>query len=93
MFFMSLLLEFGSVKEIESYTEIEEMEVNTKIRTRGLIIEESILYGETKLLELENGVQLICECSENFEDKEVLAEGVVSEYEGKKQMTVLKITI
>lgn len=91
IFVMALLLEFGSVREIESYAELEELEVNAKVLVGGNVVEERILYEGTRLLKLENGVEVVCECAGSFNGEKVLVEGAVSEYEGKKQVEALRI--
>lgn len=87
MFVLFVFLMRGA-REIESF---EGLEINEKVLVSGLVVEERVLYEGTKLFELENGMELVCECNEQLEGKEIEAEGVVSEYEGKKQLTVLRI--
>ena len=50
------------------------------------------MYDEFKLLVLDSGIELVCDCGfESFLDLEVNVEGVVSEFNGKRQVEVLKI--
>ena len=90
MFVLLLMLNMKP-KEIGSYEDMEQLEINTRVSVTGKVIEERVIYEDSKLLELENGIELVCECSGFFEDEEVEVIGVVSEYEGKKQIDVLEI--
>ena len=78
-------------KEISSKEELENLEINQKVAIHGKVISERILYETQKLLILDNKIELVCECPQTFKDKNISVLGIVSEYDGKKQVTVLKI--
>ena len=79
-------------EEIESYEDLENLEINQKVFLEGRIISERIIYSGTKLIILDSGIELVCECVGNFIGEDVFVEGVVEEYKGKKQVGVLAIT-
>jgi hypothetical protein len=87
MFVLFLLLEKGPIA-VESYSDLEELEINERVSFEGRVIEERIIYEDTKLFELENGIELICECLDNFEGKEIKVIGIVEEYNGRRQVRV-----
>jgi len=87
MFFLGFML-VQEGKVVSSLEELEDLEVNQKVVIEGEIIESRLLYGNTRLLKLDSGIELICECSFSGSVK---VDGIVSEYEGKKQVEVLKI--
>ena len=93
MVILLFILSFGKMERIESYEKLEELEVNKRVFIVGEVVEEKIIFGARKVLVLENGVQLVCECAGNFKEKKVEVEGIVSEFEGKKQIEVLRINV
>ena len=87
-----LFLFFNSgAKDIECYENLQSLGLNSVVDVRGLVVEEKLIFGGTKILVLENGVELICDCPDNFEGEEIFAEGIVSEFEKMKQISVLRI--
>lgn len=86
-----LLLHAGKQTEINDYEGLEKLEINSKVFTSGNVVSEKIIFEKEKILVLDNGLELICFCKEKFQDKMIHAEGIVSEYEGTKQLNVLKI--
>jgi len=92
MFVLSLFMG-GEGKEIESYEELQGLEINAKVSVSGKVLEEKVIYEGTKLFILDTGIDLVCECIESFEGKEIEVEGIVSEFEGIKQVRVLRVVI
>jgi len=88
MFVLSLFLSFGE-KKVES---LEGLELNQRVSVSGKVVDERVIFESTKLLVLDSDIELICEgCLGVFDGRKVSAVGVVSEFEGKKQVEVLKI--
>ena len=85
------LLGFGKQTEINNPEELERLELNSRVFISGKTVSEKIIFGADKILVLDSGIELVCSCSGNFKDKKVEAEGIVSEYNGVKQIRVLKI--
>ncbi len=91
MFILALMLNFN-VKEINNYDDLKKLEINQKVFLRGKVVSErAIVKG--KLFVLDNEIELVCECLENLVDKEIEVEGAVSEFDEKKQVSVLKILV
>ncbi|MFH1290467.1 MAG: hypothetical protein ABIH92_03600 [Nanoarchaeota archaeon] len=92
MFVMVLFLNLEPEK-VEDYSDLEELELNTRVSVMGKVVSERLIYGRTELLVLDNGIDLVFEGVGNFENEEIEVVGVVSEYNEKKQVTVEKIWI
>jgi hypothetical protein len=78
-------------KEISDKEELSSLEINQKVSIQGKVTSERILYENQKLLVLDNKIELVCECPSAFKDKNISVLGIISEYDGKKQVTVLRI--
>jgi hypothetical protein len=90
MFILVLVLNVSPIK-IETYSELEKLEVNTKVSMSGIVVSERIIYEGTKLFEMSNDIELVCECLDNLEGKQINVIGIVEEYKDKKQIRVLEI--
>jgi DNA/RNA endonuclease YhcR with UshA esterase domain len=90
MFVLAMFMGRGNL-EIESRENLEQLEINRKVSLSGKVVEERVLYVGTKMFILDNGIELVCECVDSFQGEDVVVEGVVSEFENKKQVNVLKI--
>ena len=90
MFFLFLFFNtkptfVGTIAELNILSE------NKKVFVEGKVVSERNIYEGTLLLVLENGIEVICECSGNFLDSDIEVEGFAEEYEGKKQVRALEI--
>jgi hypothetical protein len=75
-------------KEIEKRS-IEDMEINEKIIFEGKI-ENERNFGDFRILNID-GLDIICDCKESYLGKHVEIVGLIDEYNGNKQIKVLKI--
>ena len=87
LFVLSLFFSFEG-KEVDS---LGNLEINEKVIVKGKVVEERNIYFGTKLFILDNGIEIVCECSESFLDRDVRIEGLAEEYEGRKQIRALKV--
>lgn len=71
--------------------DLESLELNTRVTLSGGVADEKVIYEGTRSLELDNGIVVIVESSENFQGREVVVTGRVSEYEGEMQILVEEI--
>lgn len=76
---------------VENSEALKKMEINKKVRVEGKVVEERVLSSGDRILNLDNGIVLVCACSKSFDDGFVIVEGIVSEYNGVKQIRVLNI--
>ena len=76
--------------EVAGYSDLENLEINQKVFLSGKIVETRFIT-RGQILTLDSGVELICECFEDFSGREVQVEGIVSEFEGKRQVEVFEI--
>ena len=89
MFVLVLLLSKGAIG-IDSYEELEKLEINERVIVSGVVVSERVIF-EDRLLELDNGLELVCECEGGFKGNKVEVVGVVEEYRGRKQIRVLEL--
>ena len=90
LFLLALLLN-QKPKEVSDYEGLRNFEINSKVIVEGRVVSEKLIYDGNKILTLDNGLELICECSENFKGKIVEVVGIVEEYNDKKQIRVLRL--
>ena len=90
MFVLLLFLGFGE-EEVGSYSELQELEINSRVVVSGEVVSERVISGRRRLLELDSGIVAVCECVGNFAEERVEILGVVSEFEGERQVEVLRI--
>jgi len=83
----------GVVVEVKNYSDLDDLEINQRVLVAGEVVGERLIFGGSKILILESGLELVCECSGNFEGKMVRAEGVISEFKEKKQISVLTVYV
>lgn len=89
MFVLVLFFSVGP-EEVES---VEGLVVNKNVLLNGIVVEERVIYEGVKVLILDSGIELVCECDESFVDRRVRVEGVVEEFDGRKQVRVLRIEV
>ena len=77
-------------KEIFNLEELEEMDLKEKIVLRGFVDGERV-FENFRILSVD-GVEVICDCL-SFLEKEVEVVGFVEEFNGKKQVRALRISI
>ncbi len=88
IFILLLFLEFHS-KELVDYEEIEDLILGQEVYLEGMVSSQRSL-GQISLINL-NGVEVICECNENYFNKKVFVRGVVQEYNSNRQLRALQI--
>ncbi len=86
--FLFYLLIFEEIK-IEELKDLEDLEINSKIILVGFVDEEKD-FGTFKILKIK-GIDVVCNCFESYLNEEIIVEGYVSEYLGKKQIKTLSI--
>ena len=86
-----LMFLLAKPKEVSSFEDIKTTEINEKVLVKGKI-ESQRDFGNFKILEI-NGIEAICNCKESFLDKEVEIVGLVEEFNGKRQVRILRVEI
>ena len=84
------------VLAVPSYSEIDEenindFDINEKVICEGKVNGERDI-GELKILDVD-GIDVICDCKSTLLNKEILVKGAISEYNGEKQVTALRIEL
>jgi hypothetical protein len=92
IFILGLLMFKLKVVEVNSFDDLEELEINTKVELEGRVIEERALYEGTKMFII-GDIEVICECLESFKGKEIRITGMIEEFNGKKQVRALRIEV
>ncbi len=93
IFVLELLMLSLKAVEINDVKELDNLEINSKVVVEGKVVNERILYLGSKLIVLDNGVEIICEDSESFKGKRIRVEGLIDEFNNKKQIGALRIEI
>ena len=89
-FTLALVMEF-SQSVISSGSEIENLPDNSKVLIRGKVVSEKYTSDAVKTFVLDNALKVDCRCGEEYLNKSVEIEGVVDEYNGRKEILVLRI--
>ena len=76
---------------IREVKDLEGLEINQKVSLSGKVISERVIYSDEKILMLDKNISLICSGCGSYLNSEIMVEGVVEEYEGEKQVRVLKV--
>tara|TARA_Y100000310_G_C20650710_1_gene799270 strand:- start:62 stop:370 length:309 start_codon:yes stop_codon:yes gene_type:complete len=79
------------VSEAKVIEDIRNLEINTKVVLEGVVDGERLL-GNFNILNI-NGIDVVCECRESYKGSEIIVEGVIEEYDNKKQVRVLEIKL
>jgi hypothetical protein len=89
-----LVMVFGGEKRVESLEEVEELEINSKVILRGIVLSER-KFGEGKMLEMDNGIEVLCDsCSLGFEGKKIEVKGkIYNVYENKKVLALRMVVL
>ena len=85
------LFELPSVR-VDRYSDLEGLEVNRKVLLKGEVESERFISNGRVLLRV-RGIDIVCECDGDFAGKEVEIEGIVIDYEGKREVEVLRVRI
>ncbi len=84
--FLLLFLLSSEPKEIG---DLNNTLINQKVIIEGIVDKERTA-GELVIMVI-NGIEVVCSCEESYMGKSVSLVGVVSEFNGKKQVKVLRI--
>ena len=86
-----------SPKELGSLDELDSMEINEKVMLKGKVGSErdfgdfriwklSVIEGDTEI-----DFEVICDCKESYLGREIEIVGLVSEFNGERQVRVLRV--
>ena len=89
------LLFFSDYKVVSNSEELDGLEINSKVKVVGKVGSERIAGEDFKILRMEGfDFDITCDCcGEDLLDKEVEINGIVSEYEGQKQVEALVVEL
>ena len=78
-------------KEISGFEELEKLNINDKVSFNG-VVEKVRDFGDFKIIKIK-GIDVVCDCKDDFTGKEIEIIGKVEEYNGKKQVRALRIQV
>lgn len=93
IFILLILMNFSSPKSITSPEELNTLVDNSPVQVQGQVISERILYGKTKLIKIDNNIEIICNSCPVYLNKSISVIGTSEKYENKTQIIALKIKI
>jgi len=89
IFYMLFVLNFSSVVEVSGFEDLKGLDLNEKVILEGFA-DGYRKAGSLDLIKV-NGIDVVCECSLNYGGKRVAVEGYVDEYNGRRQIVVLRV--
>jgi hypothetical protein len=91
IFTLLILLNFSAPIIVDNYPNLEKLTDNTKVQIHGKVISERILYETTKLIKLNNSMEIICNSCPNYLNQTINVIGTTETYGNKTQVNALKI--
>lgn len=91
IFVLLLMLNLSSPKIVHNPSELSGLVDNSKVQTQGKVISERTLYGNTKLLKLENSIEILCPACPPYINRTLDVIGTSETYLNKSQISALKI--
>jgi hypothetical protein len=93
IFVLLLMLNLSSPVIIDNYSELSKLTDYTKVQTTGKVISERILYENTKLLKLDNDIEILCKACPSYVNRTLEVLGTSETYVNRTQVNALKITL
>jgi len=93
IFILIVLLNLSSPTVIRNYSELSELQDYTKVQTTGKVISERVLYEQTKLLNLDNNIEVLCNACPVYINRTLTIIGTVETYINRTQVNALKIIL
>jgi hypothetical protein len=91
IFILLVLLNFSPLIVVSAPSDLSKLADNTKVSTTGKVLSERILYEQTKLLKLNNSLELICSSCPNYQNQTLKVIGLIDKYENKTQISALRV--
>ena len=91
LFILLFMLTFSSPITINSPSELTNLAENTKVQTTGRVVSERILYEQTKLLKLDNNLEITCNACPSYINRTLTILGTSEIYINRTQITTLRI--
>lgn len=94
IFMLLILLNILSPVAVNNSSDLSKLIENTKVQATGKIISERTLYANTKLINLDNNIEIICIGCQNYLNQTIKVVGITDKYEkyeNKTQIKALKI--
>ena len=92
IFILLLIMALSSPALVFAPSDMSKLGVNSKVQTTGKVISERMLYENTKLLKLNNSIEIICNSCPSYINRTIYVTGIVDKYQNKTQILALKIT-
>jgi len=92
IFTLLILLNFSAPIVVDNSSSLSSLEDNTKVQIQGKVISERTLYERTKLIKLDNNIEIICNSCPDYLNQTIEVVGITETYENRTQVKALKIT-
>jgi len=86
-----IFISFKSPIKNVNFENLEGMEINTRVEINGKV--EGVKDFEDFKILIVDGIEIICDCKQNYLGKQIKIIGLVDEYNGKRQIKALKISL
>jgi len=93
IFILIIMLNLTNPLIVDNYSSLSKLTDYTKVQTQGRVISERILYEDTKLLKLDNDIEILCQACPSYINRTLQVIGTSETYINRTQVTALKITI
>lgn len=93
IFVLLILLNLSSLIIINNSSDLSKLTDNTKVQTTGRVVSERVLYEDTKLLKLDNNIEILCQACPSYVNRTLEVIGTSEIYINRTQINALKITL
>ena len=70
---------------------LSKLEENSKVQTQGKVIAERVLYEDTKLLKLNNSLEILCQACPSYINRTLDILGTKESYKNQSQIRALRL--
>ena len=88
-----IMLNLSNPIIVDNSSQLKDLQDYTKIQTQGKVISERTLYENTKLLILDNNIEIICNSCPSYINRTLHIIGTTETYINRTQVQALKIIL
>ena len=93
IFILLMMLNLTNPLIVDNYSSLSTLTEYTKVQTTGRVISERVLYENTKLLKLDNNIEVLCQACPSYVNRTLQVIGTSETYINRTQITALKIIL
>ena len=91
IFTLLYLLAFSTPIQVNNSSDLSQLTENTKVSAAGNVVSERKIYGDTKLIKIDNSLEILCNSCQSYQNKTISVLGITSKYENKTEIKALRI--